>query len=166
MAQIPPIPVISPWTQSGPPVPAQSWEQGQYLSGDAYRWLSQLVTVAGSAPSAYPKVSIAGQGAAITTVNIPLPSLSAGDYSVAYYARVTTPDGAGSSLTVSLGWTESAVSLAFSGSAMTGDTTTTVQSGNVIVRVDGGTPITYATAYSSTTPGKMRYRLDVVVSQL
>ncbi len=166
MAAIPPIPVISPWTQSSPPVSTNSWEQGEYLSGDAYRWLSQLVTVTASAPSAYPKVSVSAQSAAIGVTNIPLPALSAGDYSVAYYARVTTVDGVSSSLTVSLGWTESAVSLAFTGAAITTDTVTSVQSGVVIVRSDGGTPITYSTAYASNTPGKMRYRLDVVVSQL
>lgn len=156
MATIPPIPVISPWIQPG------SWE----LSSDAYRWLSQLAGVTGSAPSAFPKVSLDGQSAAITTTNIPLPALSAGDYSVAYYARVTTVDGVSSSLTVTLGWTESAVSLTVSGAAMTTDTVTTVQSGVAMIRSDGGTPITYAAAYASNTPAKMKYRLDVVVSAL
>ena len=49
---------------------------------------------------------------------------------------------------------------------MTGNTTTTNQSGDSLIRVDRNSAITYATAYSSTGATAMQYKLDVVVEQV
>lgn len=111
-------------------------------------------------------VSKTGQTASLPTTGVPLPALSSGLYRVSWYQRVTTPDGVSSSLTTTISWTESGVALSSSGAAMTGDTTTTTQSGSLMIRIDGSTAISYATTYASNTPAKMTYRLDVTVEQM
>lgn len=130
-------------------------------------WLTDTVLkTLQQAPQILKTVALSAQSAAIGATAIPLGSLTAGTYRVSYYARITTPDGVASSLTVTLGFTETANSLSFVGSAMTGDTVTTVQTGTATIVIDAASAITYATAYSSNTPAKMKYRLQVVVERL
>lgn len=102
--------------------------------------------------------------AAIATTPFTLGSISAGLYRIDWYTRVTTAAGVSSSLTVTLGWTETAVALTSSGPAMTGNTTATNQSGSVLIRSDASAPITYATTYASNAATAMYYRIDFVVS--
>lgn len=111
-------------------------------------------------------VTLAAQQASILATPLGSATLGAGLYRVSWYARITTPDGVSSSLTVTIRWTEGAVALALSGAAMTGDTVTTVQSGIVFLNVDNNTPITYATAYLSNTPGQMQYELVLALERV
>jgi hypothetical protein len=71
-----------------------------------------------------------------------------------------------SSLTVTLGWTSGGQALTLVGAAMTGDALTTVQTGSATVEKDANASITYATAYASNTPDKMRYSLTVAAELL
>jgi hypothetical protein len=64
---------------------------------------------------------------------------------------------------VTLGWTESSIPLTFTGVPMTGNTTTTTQSGSIMIVADGNTPLNYSTAYASNAAGVMKYRLTVIV---
>lgn len=112
---------------------------------------------------------LTNQGAAIGTTALPLGQLAAGVYEVEYFARKTTIDGAASSLTVSLGWTDAAPdsrSLSLSGAAMASDTLTTPQNGRIRVNILQNTALTFTTAYTSTTPGNMRYKLQFTVKQI
>jgi len=155
MASLPSIPYESPVTD------------GQFLSSDYYQYLFALQGRAESASSLLSTpVELTNQSATIATTAIPLPALTAGLYVMRYYARITVADGVSSSLTVTLGWTESAQALTFSGAAMTGDTVTTVQSNTIMVQVDANTSLRYSTVYASNTPAKMRYRLSVTVESL
>lgn len=132
-------------------------------------WMTALTTSVETSPSTYTPVSLTGQGASIGTTAIPTATLSEGLYRVTWSARITTPATTGaatSSLTVTLGWTDQGLACTVSGTAMTGNTTTTTQSGTQMVRVDGASPITYATTYASNTAGQMRYRLDLVLEAL
>lgn len=131
-------------------------------------WVTQLVADVDSAPSALKVVTATTQNASIGTTPIPTGTLSTGLYRVTWYARITTPatTGAGtSSLTVTLGWTDT-VSCTYSGSAMTGNTTGTVQSQTQVVNIDAASPITYATTYASDTAGQMVYTLSLVLEQV
>ena len=105
------------------------------------------------------------QNAAIGTTAL-LTTTAAGLYRVTWYLRITQAAGVSSSVTVTIAWTESAVALAYSGTAVTGNTTTTTQSDTKLVRADGATPITYSTAYASNPVGVMNYRLDLVVERV
>lgn len=155
MALIDPPPLISPIAEGKNELAESSWQR--WFDTSVYGVLVTTPTVFNQ------RVGVTAQDAAIGVTNIPLPALSSGDYIVSYYARITTADAVSSSLTVKLGWTESAIPLTFSGIAMTGNTTTTVQSGIVMPIVDANTPITYQTLYASNTPGAMKYRLTVIV---
>lgn len=138
-----------------------------YMALAWIRWfLDVLVPAIQAAPQIKRTVSIVTQTATIGATSIPLGALAAGIYRIGYYARVTSPDGVASLLTVTLGWTESSQPLTLSGAAMTGDSLTTVQTGLAVVVVDAASALTYATTYSSNTPAKMQYRLTVVVEQI
>jgi hypothetical protein len=106
------------------------------------------------------------QSTAISTTSFPTPALSPGFYRVAYYARITTAATTSSSLTVTLGHTDGSVACFQSGSAITGNTTAAVQSNEALMRIDQATPLTYATAYSSTGATAMQYRLDITVEMV
>ena len=154
MSQLPPLPVNSPVLN------------GRFISSDYYQWLFLLQNQTQKGRQLVGSKALTNQAASIVTAPLALPSLATGYYSLSYYARITTPDPVSSSLSVTLGWTESAISLSLNGAPINGNTTATVQSGSVIVLVDGGSPITYATAYSSNTAGAMHYRLSVLVESL
>lgn len=111
-------------------------------------------------------VSLAAQNASISATPLVSAVLPAGLYRVSWYARITTVAGVSSSLAVTIGWTEGAVSLALSGAALTGNTTTTVQSGMVLLNIDNNTPITYATTYASNAAGVMKYELVMTVERV
>lgn len=89
-----------------------------------------------------------------------------GWYRISYIARVTVPDGVSSSLTVTVGWTESAQALTLSGTAITGDAVTSVQSGTLFVYADAACDLTIATAYASNTANKMTYSLRATAEWL
>jgi hypothetical protein len=95
-----------------------------------------------------------------------LAAASAALYRVSWYARITVPDGAGSSLTISILSTDGGQAIVQPGAAITGDSVVTVQSGSVVVKTDGGTNVSYSTAYNSTTPAKMGYAIDYVLEPL
>lgn len=94
---------------------------------------------------------------------LPLGVLAGGRYRVSTYARIVTPDGVSSSLTVSIRWTEGGVALVVSGAAMVGDSITTVQSETYLLTIDAVSAISYSTVYASNTPNQMKYRLSILV---
>lgn len=157
MAVLEPPPLISPIAEGRRELMQTDWQKYQLA----------INTVLASSPTLYSaKIALTNQNTSLGTTNIPLPTLAQGDYVFFYYSRVTVPDGVSSSLIVRLRWTEGAVSLVLSGAAMTGNSTTTVQSGSVPVFIDGATPLAFSTTYASNTPGAMRYTLRIKVQSL
>jgi hypothetical protein len=106
---------------------------------------------------------LTAQAASITTTPIPLPGLSTGFYRLSVYQQILTADGVSSSLTTTLGWTNHGVAQTKALPAMTGNTTATNDGLVFPVHVDNASPITYATAYVSNTPGSMTYELTVSI---
>lgn len=130
-------------------------------------WVTALTGDVDAAPSRLRSVTVTGQSAAIGTTAIPTGALAAGLYRVSWYARITTAASVSSSLTITIGWTESGNVLSKPGTALTGNTTGTLESGGLpLIRIDASTPVTYATAYASTGGTAMQYRLDVVLEQI
>ena len=114
----------------------------------------------GSAP-----VSLVDQAASIGATSI-TPILSTALYRVSIYARVTTVDGAASSLSVTIGSTDDGIATTQTTADLTADDVSTPLSAVAIVAVDAPGPLTYATTYSSTTPGQMKYKLVIGVERL
>ncbi len=159
-----PIPWNVPVLQldlKGQPLP--SWG----LSKEFGNWLqtSVVASVAATAQFFTP-VNLINQSATIATTPIPLPALAAGAYRIQYYVRKTTADGVSSSLTVTFSWTEGGQALSLSGAALTTDAVTAVQTGISPILIDASTPISYAVAYASNTPGQMKFRLYLLLETL
>jgi len=169
-----PIPVNEPLVRikikPGAPAVFAAFEKwaNWFISDSWTKYFTTQSTDISASPSRVATVELSGQHASIATTSISGDLLS-GLYRVTYYARITTPATTGaatSSLTMTFAWTDGGVSPTISGSAMTGNTTTTVQSGTILVRIDQGSPITYATTYASDTAGQMQYQLDIVLEDV
>jgi hypothetical protein len=122
-------------------------------------WFSDLVDAVDKAPLRRNNVSLTGQQASIGATNFSGGTIAAGLYRATYYARITQAATTSSSLTVTLGWTDGGVTPGYSGAAMTGNTTTTVQSGTFMLRADASTDINYSTTYASVGATPMQYSL-------
>jgi hypothetical protein len=111
-------------------------------------------------------LALTGQGAAIGLSTLTLPALQNGRYRVSWYIHISAPDGAGSSVQLTIGFTQGAQALTKTFPAITGDTLTTFDQASMFILIDQNTGITYQTAYSSTTPGKMKYSLNIAVESV
>lgn len=129
-------------------------------------WFTQLVLNANAAPARLVSVTATAQNAAIGTTSFALGALASGLYRVSYMARITTAATTSSSLTVTVGFTNGGVTCALAGAAMTGNTTSTVQSGVFLLQIDQSTPVTYSTAYASVGATAMVYGLWLTAEQV
>ena len=128
-------------------------------------WLAHLAATLDKAPQRLSSVSLTAQAASIASTALKT-GLTAGLYRVSYYARITTAAGTSSSLTVTFGWTDGAVTPSQSGAAITGNTTTTIQSGTLLIRVDANTAVNYSTTYASTPASAMQHSLDLFLEEM
>lgn len=135
---------------------ADSWIKFFTAQGD-------LIT---ASPSRIALTELEAQNTSLSATPLEIGSVASGLYRITYYARITTPAVTSSSLTVTFSWTDGGVSPSVSGAAMTGNLTTTVQSGTQTVQIDDGTPITFATTYASNGAGQMQYSLRIAVERL
>ena len=117
-------------------------------------------------PARIQTVSVAQQSASIGATDMSNGSLSAGLYLIQYYARITQAATTSSSLEVVFDWTDGGVTPVYTGAAMTGNTTSTFQSGSLMVEVDALSPIRYSTIYASVGGTVMEYKLVVVLSEV
>jgi hypothetical protein len=135
-----------------------------FISTEWSNWLQQsLVPRAEGSAQVSAVVVLTGQAASIGTTPVPMTAIQPGLYRVSWYLRVTQAATTSSSIQVTLGWTDGAVNCSRSGAAETGNTTSTTQSGEAFIRIDGVTPINYSTTYASVGGTPMKYRLDLVV---
>lgn len=157
MSTIDPIPQAQPLTRDAKGTPF-------YIDGLWLNWLYNAITVRlGLAIFRFGSVAqLTAQTTSLGATPLTAGTLSAGRYRISIYARITTADLVSSSLTVTIGWIESGQALTISGSAITGNATTSVQAFSVVLEVDGNSALTFSTAYVSNTPGQMVYRLTVV----
>jgi hypothetical protein len=107
--------------------------------------------------------SVTGRTAAIAS-QLLYTAVAPGLYAVTFSARRTAVDGAASSLTFTWHWTDGGVPLSDSATVNTTDTTGSLYSATRLLPVDVNTNLTCDMAYTSTTPAKMTYKLDVVVA--
>lgn len=124
----------------------------------------QLIT---NSPSRIALEEVTAQSASISATALNIGEVPAGLYRISPYVRITVAAGVSSSLTVTFSWTDGGVSPSFSFPAITGNTTTTVQPDkSLVLEIDDGTPITYATTYASNPAGAMQYKLSITVERL
>lgn len=128
------------------------------------KFLAQATENSNLAP-AIATVTIASRTSAILTTPIASEPLSGGLYRVSLFTRIVTPASVNSSATPSITFTDSANVCTFTGTANTGNTVTSVSTNTFLVRVQAGTPISYAVAYASNAAG-MAFDLEIVVEQI
>lgn len=161
-ATLPPLPTNAPLLELG-----LDGKASEYLSSEWYQWLfAQASRVQQAPPVLGTPTRLTAQGAAIGVTSLTLPALNGGIYRVSWTARITQAATVSSSLTVSIGYTETALSLTQAGAAITGNTTTTVQSGVAIFQADPSAPITFSTAFASVGATPMLYRLSITCEQI
>ena len=157
---------ISPTPQIVVEVPVVS----NRISGRVTRvmryWLLSLVDRLNATPHLLDTVQASAQEASISATDFAILSVSPGMYRLSMGARISRAATTSSSLIVTFGWVSGGVSCTTSSTAMTGNTTATVGSLTILVRVDEATAITYATTRATAGGTTMQYSLDVSCEQI
>ena len=166
---------------ASPPIPLQDAiakprkrglrpEEKDYNEGritDAWvKYFQDQTNTFSTSPNRVGSAQLTTQAASISTTSVSTASLPAGLYRLSYYARISRAATVSSSLIVTLGWTDDAVTVTASGVAMIGNTTATAQGASFMVEIDQASPIVYSTTYASVGGTTMQYKLDVVVEQM
>ena len=85
---------------------------------------------------------------------------------VTYATRIEQAATTSSELTVAFAWTDGGVAQTFTAPTLTGNTTTTEQSAQLLARVDAGTALAISTVRVSLGVTPMRYNLDVALAKV
>jgi hypothetical protein len=150
--------VVEPLPDSDPVVDADT----RLITPVWYRYLSTaIVARLSGAPLVARMVTVANHGASIGATSLSQGSF--GLYRVSWVLRITQAATVSSQATVTIANTDAGVNVAQVAPAVTGNTTTTVQSGSVLVRADAATAITYAVAYTSVGATPMLYTISVAI---
>jgi len=129
-------------------------------------YISDLVDVAWAATSIVGGQKLMDQSASIAETAIPATALIDESYRINYYARITTPAGVSSSLTLEFKWTDGGVVQTETIAALTGNTTTSNTKGTFHICCDAGTTVTYSATYASNPASAMQYSLCVVLEEM
>ena len=128
-------------------------------------WLRGVVDALNASSQVQKSVTGTPTGSSITTTALLADTGSAGVFRVSWFLRITQAATTSSSVAVSVGFTDG-VALTISGSAVTGNTTTTIQQQTILVRCDANSALTYSTTYSSVGATSMQYAVSVVVERV
>ena len=140
--------------------------ENRLLSRPWVAWFTDLVQKVDKDATVVSSVSATAKSASISATTFPRDILAAGLYRIGYFARITTAATTSSSLTVTMAGVNGGVACSVSGAAMTGNTVSTVQSGNVYLEIDDSTNLTYATTYAWSGATKMVYGLWMSVERV
>lgn len=105
------------------------------------------------------------QSASIGLTAFETDTLTEGQYRVGAFTHVTTPASLNSSLIVTLSFTHKTIACTLPSTALTTNLTTSVQSNEWFVSIDGGSPISYSTTYVSNIAG-MIYSIALTLEQV
>ena len=137
-----------------------------YFAQEHVDWFLEQQTRAEDSPEQLGSVSLTAQSADISATPIPMADLTAGNYRVSYYTRITTVAATSSELIIAIGWTEGAVALTSAGATLSGNLTTTFEQRTLFLKVDANASITYAVAYTSDPVTQMKFELEIVCEKL
>lgn len=149
-----------------PPTRVEAVDTARFFNREWRNYLLELQNIAQGSPQILKETSFLAQSASIVTTPIPLPAVASGLYRISVYQAVTVVDGVSSSLIVTLGWVDQALSKSYAGPTMNGNALTTALPFEIPIHIDNSSPITYATTYASNTPAAMNYDLYILVEKL
>jgi Mg/Co/Ni transporter MgtE len=141
-------------------------EPKRILSRPWVAWMTDLVQKVDKDPPMVSSVALTTQAASISATTFVRDTSPAGLYRVSYFTRITRAATTSSSLTVAMGAVNGAVTVSQSGAAVTGNTTSTVQSGSFHFQSDAGTALTYTVTYASSGGTTMQYGLWMSVERI
>ncbi len=156
---IPPIPYRDSLTIEQPPNPG-------WVSRVWQTWFRTLIDGVNACAAVVASVTLTAQSASISTTDALPDTGASGLFRVSWFLRVTQAATTSSSVAVTVGWTDGSVALTSSGAALTGNTTSTFQTGSLVVQADAASAITYSTTYSSTGATTMQYGLSLTVERV
>lgn len=107
-------------------------------------------------------VELANQNASILT-GLLFNTTQAGYYRVTFTARRTAVDGVASTLTFTWHWTDGGAPLSDTATVNATDTTGSLYTGTRMFPCDASIGLTYDMAYTSNTPGAMKFKIGVTV---
>lgn len=149
-----------------PPTRVEAVDEQRFFTREWRNYLLDLQNIAGGSPQILKETSLTAQSASIVTTPIPLPAVAAGYYRISVYQSVTIVDAVSSSLIVTLGWVDQGLSKVYPGPAMTGNLLSTALPFAIPIHIDNSSPITYAVAYVSNTPGAMNFDLGILFEKM
>lgn len=158
--QISPPPLADPWVdEDGVPV------------SDLINWiLITLLPAIAQSPSVFNSTSPPFEEEdddAIALTPLPIGDLSTGLYRVSVFIRVTSPDGAASSVAPVVSFPNDAVTCSMTGDpALTSDDISIPGTWTFFLEVDAPGPISIGTVYASTTPNLMSYKIVATVERV
>jgi hypothetical protein len=141
-------------------------EENRLLTSPWISWLTDLVQKVDKDATVVSSVTATAKSASISATTFPRDILAAGLYRIGYFARITTAATTSSSLIVTMAGVNGGVACSVSGAAITGNTVSTVQSGNVYLEIDDSTNLTYATTHVSSGATTMVYGLWMTVERV
>lgn len=170
MANTPPMPVqdhiANPRDWKRYPKPFEEDPNEGLVSDPWAKWLQFNNVTLQNTPRIATPASHTTQSASITTTAFLPGSFNGGLYRLTFYAEVTTAATTSSSLEVTFLWTAQTLTKTATSTAMTGNTTTTVNSGSFLVLADPNTPISYSTTYSSVGATSMVYNVYLLLENM
>ena len=146
--------------------PISSTDPNSIVGPDWLRWFLSLLGIVNSqAQQIGSTISKTNQNGSINATALPIPALANGNYRVSYYLEKTQADGVSSSTMVTIGWQHGSVARTRSFPTLTLDSNLASDSTAIPIVIDQNSAITYAVAYTSNTPGLMRYNITLWVEQ-
>lgn len=138
-----------------------------YLSVPWGDWAEGVDTALDLSASVFGQASVTASGASIGTTPITTTPLTSGLYRVSYYLTETQADNVGSSIIVTVSWTDGGTTRTLSSAALLANSVLAAGTGTFLLRSDAGAPVTYSTTYATTGGAPpMLYALQIILEQV
>lgn len=153
-----------------PPIPSKqvvlSDTDRQLMHPKWIQWLLSVINTIQQMVGLLTTTTLTNQSSTVTAAVLGGSTLSTGLYRVTYTARITQAATTSSSLTIKFAWTAGGVACSQTAAAITGNTTSTVQTGTLLVAVDTNTSITYTLTYASVGGTVMKYMFAAMLESI
>lgn len=136
-----------------------------YVTDPWIKSLTSLTQTIASSPTTVASVSADAQAASISATPFDIGVTQAGFYTIKIYATITQAATTSSSLTVTITFTDGALTKQWTTPAITANTTGTVLTATPFIRTDQAAPIQYATTYASVGGTAMNYDIAFSVQR-
>lgn len=133
------------------------------IANSFLQWLQWLVGLVMRAPVRMtPDVNLTAQAASIAATDL-APVQYSGVYRISHFLHITRAATTSSSVQLVVSFVSDGTTLTNTSTAVTGNTTTTFQTGSILVYIDGGTTPSFTVTYASVGATSAQYRLTLLL---